>query len=434
MNGALWSKYSNEPAGETMRITKKFLFLLPLILAHLGFESRAENEWTGWLGPDRSGFVHGFEPPPEWPEQLQEIWKVNVGTGYGTPLVSGDRVYQHARQNNEEVLWCLSLKTGDTLWRQTKPMPFKMGGGGEFHGKGPKSNPTLAGGRIFTMSITGVLSAFDASSGTPLWSKDFSDRFQKPHPYWGACTSPLADESRVFIRFGGDDDGLLVAFDAQSGRKIWTLGKDGAAYASPLFAVIDGVKQVVEWNHNSLTGVDYETGKRLWDYPFAHVGTNQNMPSPALYKESIIVGGENRGIRRVIPSLENGKWSVEERWYQKRFALDMSSAIVSGDYLYGLSHFRMGQLFCLSAETGEPVWTGPGRSGENATFLAIPGHIITLLNEGEIQILRSGVKSLEKVASYQVSEHPTWAAPVLLRNGFLIKDRETLSYWSLNIR
>ncbi|MBT5709027.1 MAG: serine/threonine protein kinase, partial [Verrucomicrobia bacterium] len=117
----------------------------------------AATEWTGWLGPERNGWVEGFQPPAQWPDQLQHIWQVPVGMGYGTPLVSGDRIYQHARQGEEEVLWCLSLKTGDTIWRTPTEVPFKMGGGGESHGKGPKSNPTLAHGRIFTMSITGVL-------------------------------------------------------------------------------------------------------------------------------------------------------------------------------------------------------------------------------------------------------------------------------------
>jgi len=37
----------------------------------------------------------------------------------------------------------------------------------------------------------------------------------------------------------------------------------------------------------------------------------------------------------------------------------------------------------------------------------------------------------EKVASYRVSESPTWAHPVLLENGILVKDDQTLTLWSL---
>ncbi len=392
----------------------------------------AETEWTGWLGPERNGWVPGFQPPAQWPDQLQEIWRVKVGTGYGTSLVSGDRVYQHARVGDNEVLWCLSLKTGDILWRQESLTPFKLGGGGEPHGKGPKSNPTLAKGRLFTMSISGKLSAFDASTGTPLWQQDYGARFGKPHPYWGATTSPLVDDDQVVIHFGGDDEGLLVAFDVESGRERWSLGDDGAAYASPFIAELFGVRQIVEWNHNALIGVESTTGRKLWEYALPHRGTNQNMPTPSIHQGCIIVGGENRGIRSIQPRLRDGVWSVVENWHQKRLALDMSSAVVNGDFLFGFSHYRMGQLFCLDTANGEIVWEGPGRAGDNATFLAIPKHVIALLDDGELQILASESDQLEKIATYTVSDAPTWAAPVLLDNGFLIKDRDTLTLWSLN--
>ena len=35
-----------------------------------------------------------------------------MGTGYGSPLVANGYVYQHARQGEDEVVWCINLKTG----------------------------------------------------------------------------------------------------------------------------------------------------------------------------------------------------------------------------------------------------------------------------------------------------------------------------------
>lgn len=67
--------------------------------------------WPGWLGPNRDGWVPHFQPPQAWPEKLQEIWQTEVGTGYGSPLVADGLVYQHARQGEDEVVWCLELKT-----------------------------------------------------------------------------------------------------------------------------------------------------------------------------------------------------------------------------------------------------------------------------------------------------------------------------------
>ena len=102
-----------------------------------------ESDWTGWLGPNRDGWVADFQPPDHWPQTLTKQWQVDVGTGYGTPLVVGDRLFQHARQEEDEVVWCVSLSSGKVVWRKSYAVPFKMGGGGERHGKGPKSNPRI---------------------------------------------------------------------------------------------------------------------------------------------------------------------------------------------------------------------------------------------------------------------------------------------------
>ena len=392
----------------------------------------AQNHWTGWLGPDRNGWVSNFPPLAQWPKQLKKVWQTKVGAGYGSPLVTGGLVFQHARQGEEETLWCLDLETGAIKWRQSHAVPFKMGLGGERHGKGPKSSPALANGRIFTMSITGVLSAYETDSGKTLWRRDYSRRFNKPHPYWGAATSPLVSDKRVIVHFGGDEEGVLVALDVQTGREIWSQGNDGASYSSPIVAEIQGVRQIIEWNHNTLVGVENTTGRRLWQYSFPHVGNNQNMPTPAVYKGQVIVGGENRGIRCVKPKRNGNGWTAEEQWRQTKVALDMSTAVVNDGLLYGFSHYGRGRIFCLDIKTGDILWQGPFRTGENVAFLSIPGHVLALLDSGELQVLAANGKRYEKMASYIVSENPTWAPPVLLKNEILVKDTETLTLWSLS--
>ena len=115
----------------------------------------AEAFWPGWLGPNRDGWVGTFKAPKTWPAMLQTAWRIKVGEGYGTPLVIGDRVFQHARLGEKEVVWALDLKTGRKVWQTYFETPFKIGGGGEKHGKGPKANPAYANGRLFIMSIAG---------------------------------------------------------------------------------------------------------------------------------------------------------------------------------------------------------------------------------------------------------------------------------------
>jgi outer membrane protein assembly factor BamB len=329
------------------------------------------------------------------------------------------------------VVWCFDLDSGAVKWRKSHAVPFTMGNGGERHGKGPKSSPALADGRLFTMSITGLLSAWDADSGKLLWRSDYSSRFEKGYPYWGASTSPLVDGNRIVVHFGTDDQGALIALDAESGKEIWSHGNDGASYASPILVEIQETRQIVELTMKGLAGVDAESGRLLWEYPYPQIATDQNMITPVYHQGLVLQGGENRGIRCLEPQLNNGAWTVHERWHQKEVALNMSSAVVSGELLYGFSHYGAGRLFCLDIKTGAVLWQGPGRTGENVALLAIPGHIVALVNNGELKIIAASGRRFETVASYHVAESPTWAHPLLLDSGILVKDHQTLTLWSL---
>src|SRR6186713_2307620 len=69
-----------------------------VLAASLGLQAqRPAADWTQWRGPNRDG-VAPFSVPSAWPERLTQKWKLEVGTGYATPLVVGNRVYEFARQ------------------------------------------------------------------------------------------------------------------------------------------------------------------------------------------------------------------------------------------------------------------------------------------------------------------------------------------------
>lgn len=406
------------------------LVLLMVVASGNSLLSAGDVNWPGFLGPKRDGWVEHFKQPDAWPKSLSQVWRVEVGTGYGSPLVADDRVYQHSRQGDDEVLWCFDLATGKEIWKQSHAVPFKASSGGERHGNGPKSSPVIADGRIFTMSSLGELSAWDAGSGERLWRSDYGKRFAQNHPNWGASTSPIVDGDRVVAHFGNDDEGALIALDVRTGNEVWSQGNDGASYSSPIAVEIHGVRQIVDWNHRAIVGVDSESGMALWEFPLPQASINQNMPTPTFHNGQILLGGENRGIYGLEPQIHDGKWSVKERWFQKDVALDMSTAVINGDLLFGFSHYKKGQLFCLDTQSGEVLWRGPGRTGDNVAFLSIPNHVVALQDNGRLQVFKANGDKLEQVASYQVADSPTWAPPVLLENSLLIKDQNSVALWS----
>ena len=56
---------------------------------------------------------------------------------------------------------------------------------------------------------------------------------------------------------------------------------------------------------------------------------------------------------------------------------------------------------------------------------------MALIDNGELQIIAATSEGYHEVVSWQVADSPTWAPPVLLPHGLLVKDQQTLTYWSL---
>ncbi|HEX8189776.1 MAG TPA: PQQ-binding-like beta-propeller repeat protein, partial [Pyrinomonadaceae bacterium] len=134
--------------------------------ANAGVSEAAAAEWPQWRGPNRDGLAPGAAAPSVWPKELKPRWRVTVGIGHASPVVSGGTIYQHARQGEEEVLLALDAATGRELWRAgAVAAPYEVNPAASGHGKGPKSTPVVAGGRVYTLGIAGLLSAHDAKTG-----------------------------------------------------------------------------------------------------------------------------------------------------------------------------------------------------------------------------------------------------------------------------
>ena len=393
--------------------------------------SAKSDKWHEWLGQNKTGNVKDFIPPPKWPPKLTRKWKLHLGTGYGTPILEGNKIFSHSRKNNAEYVVCINKQSGKILWSEMQETPFTIGGGGEKHGKGPKANPVYSDGIFYTLGISGVLSAWDAEDGKRRWSKVPGKSFGQAHAHWGASNSPTVLGNKIINLFGNDEKGALMALDKYTGKTIWSLPCNGTCYSSPIHGKIGGVQKVVVLNHESLIGVNVKSGELLWEFPFPHRTHNQNMTTPVIYENKVIFGGENRGVYCIEPKLKNGNWEVNKVWSQKKVALNMASPLIANNLLFGLSHYGSGRFFCINPTDGKIFWQGDPRTAQNAMFLSFKNHVLALTNHGKLNIFLSSGKEFKNVASYKVSDDQTWAPPVLLNDGLLIKDSQNLTYWNL---
>ena len=408
---------------------KKAIITLGMI-ALVFCEVASAQDWPGWRGPNRDGVVASFAAPKAWPENLKLKWKTTVGEGHSSPVVAGNRVYIQTRQGEEEVVSAIDLNTGKTLWSERYAVAYVMNPAALAHGKGPKSTPVISGGKLYTLSINGVLSSFDAQTGKLRWRKDFSKDFKATSPLYGTAMSPLVVDDLVVAHVGGDSGGMLAAFNADTGEMKWSWKGDGPGYASPIVVDIGGARQIVTQSEKNLIAVSAATGELLWQIPFT-TDYDQNIVTPVAYKDTIIFSGLDKGTFAIKPQMIGGKWKPEQVWHNPQVSMYMNSPVVVGDHLLGLSHKRKGQFFGLDARTGATVWATEGRDAENAAMLAAGNLLFALTNDAELIVARKRATAFEPLKKYTVAKSPTWAHPVVIGNRILIKDATTLALWGL---
>lgn len=392
----------------------------------------AVADWPQWRGPNRDAHAVGFNAPAMWPKELSERWHVEVGQGHSSPVVVDRKIYLFSRRGEDEVLACLNLTDGKELWQHAYPAPYQVNAVAAMHGKGPKSTPVVAGGRVVTFGISGILTCWDAKNGKQLWQREFSKQFSKTSPLYGAAMSPAVVDERCIVHVGGHDKGALVALDIKNGHTLWTCTDDGPAYASPVIVTLDEVRQVVTQTQKACIGVDLDEGKLLWKIPF-QTEYDQNAVTPIEHEGSMIFSGINKGIDRYRIEQADDEWETDKVWGEKEVSFYMSSPVTEGQTLFGFSHRQKGQLFALDLTTGKTLWTSEGRFGENASLVQAGKVLAALTTSGEVIFFRPSDKEFEPVARYKVADTPTWAHLVVLPGRLLVKDESKLTLWQINI-
>ena len=125
-------------------------------------------------------------------------------------------------------------------------------------------------------------------------------------------------------------------------------------------------------------------------------------------------------------------WRAEKVWENPTESMYMSSPVLVGDTLYGMSNRNRGHFFAIDARSGRTLWTTPGRDGENAALVRAAKLLFVLKNDAELVIARPSPTSFEVVRRYTVAESPTWAMPVVDGNRIFVKDVETLTLWTVS--
>jgi outer membrane protein assembly factor BamB len=141
----------------------------------------------------------------------------------------------------------------------------------------------------------------------------------------------------------------------------------------------------------------------------------------------VIFGGVGKPTFAVKPGVN----SAQQVWETREITMYMSSPVLAGPRLLGMSDKSRGSLFTLDARSGRVLWKSDGRLGDNASLTDIGGALLVLSTSGELTVQALGDDALREVARYKVSDKPVWASPALSGNRILVKDFDTLTLFAV---
>jgi outer membrane protein assembly factor BamB len=336
-------------------------------------------------------------------------------------------VFVHGRVDPNELVTAIDLASGKVVWQAKYPSPFSKNQYASSMAKGPHATPLVAGTRVITVGGTGIVSAWNAETGALAWRKDYSATVDLSKLFTGTAASPLLEGGSVVIQVGSDvHGGRIIALDPQTGAERWTWKGRGPGYASPVAMTAGGTRQIVTMTEGSIEGLDARTGAALWSVPFADEW-HENIVTPVWTGTHLIVSGTRQGTHAYTLAQAAGTWRVTEAWTNADVAMYMSTPVLADGVLYGLSSRKRGQFVALDAATGALRWATDGRAANHASILLTPAHVLLLTTAGELVLVKRSAARYDEERRYTVASSETWAVPVLLAGGLIVRDASGIS-------
>ncbi len=240
------------------------------------------------------------------------------------------------------------------------------------------ADPVGADGRIYTLDVSGTVSALDAKSGRLLWQKKLVPLTERGDEAAGGGLA-LGD-GRLFVTTGFAE---LQALDAADGTVLWKQKLDAVPTGA---AMVRGGRVHVVTRGGTAYALDAKTGRIRWqqqstDAP-AYVAGGA---APADGGRVVILPFGSGEVMAVLPRTGIRLWSsfvAGGRRTEARSVIPDIAAdpVVTGGRVHVAN--QAGRMVALDLKDGAPLWTAP--EGTLSQILPVGGALFLVSDENEL--------------------------------------------------
>ena len=385
-----------------------------------------DEDWPQYRGQRRDGSSQARGLSHSWSEKVPRVvWEITVGQGYAAPSVVAGHVYlnDYDEAKNIWMVRCLDLEGGDELWRYQVKKRIRPN-----HAI-TRSAPATDGGFVFAIDPKCELHCLDARNGELIWKKFFPAEYGSQIPAWYNGQCPLIDGDRLVVATGGRV--LMTALEKGTGEAIWET--DNAeqfllSHSSLMPVEVESVKQYTYTTLKGLVGVEAESGKLLWHFPWKFNTAVSSTPIPLGQGRFFMTSGYHAQTVVCEVRRDGDKWVASEvlslppptgGWNS-----EVHTPILYQGHLYGIGKKQRGLWTCLDLE-GNEVWTSKGKAsfGMGGYALADGKFFVLEGKTGVLRILDANADHYEELGSFKLLEGPdVWTPPVISQGKLLIRD------------
>ncbi len=419
----------------------------------------AQDNWPQFRGETAGVVADNPALPVSWGPDENVAWRIDMpGRGWSSPIVWGDHVFvltstamagpevpiqpvenyrarslggamtaAYITEQTEPLQWVLydiEFDTGEVRWERTlhEAVPSLP-----THQKSTfaSETPVTDGERVYTYMADIGLFAVDFD-GNLVWSVEFD---WLPRREWGAASSPVLHDGRLYVVNDNDEQSYVAAFDSTTGEELWrTDREEGSNWSTPFVWQNDVRTEVVTTGREGVRSYGLD-GELLW-----HLTGMSTLVIPTpfsdhglLYINSGYVADENRPVYAIRPgatgdiTLPEGSNSNDYIvWSHPQLGSYNPSSLVYGDYHYTL--LDRGIMMAYDARTGEELYQRK-RITAGTLFTASPwaynGKIFVLSEDGDTFVVQAG--SEFSVLGRNSLDEMTLSTPAVARGSLIIR-------------
>ncbi len=352
-------------------------------------DSQTRIDWHQFRGPQQNGTAPSQNPPMEWSEQKNVLWKsATHGRGWASPVVLDNEIWLSTATEDGKKMYamCFALDSGKKLhdvliFENEAVQP-------DYHDTNSYASPTPVMDDQYVFVHYGAYgtACLERATAKVVWQR----RDLPCNHYRGAGSSPILFENMMIVHLDGYDYQYVVALDRATGKTIWkrdrqvdygtTNGDIFKSYCTPLVINVDGQTQLISPTSKAVLAYDPRSGEELWRAKYNEHSTTAR----PLFDGQHLFVNTGFGKAQLLCIRTGGKGDVTGTnilWTQRKAIGSKPSQILAGGRLFSVTDD--GLLSRIDTHTGEIAWQERLGGNYSASLVATDSHLFAFDHEGK---------------------------------------------------